>query len=84
MRSSSKGKSLVSFDVALTRRNTGSDGEVRDEITFVPTICYAGQADVAQFFKKGELVLVAGRLEAARDGSKAILIVAETVQVLKA
>jgi len=50
---------LANFDVAFTRRNTGSDGEDREEITFVPTIGYAKQADiVAKFFKKGEFSLV--------------------------
>jgi single-strand DNA-binding protein len=78
----SKGNAMASFDVVVTRRTT-TRGEAQETVTFVPVISYSKTADVVgQFFKKGDLVLVAGRLEAAKDGTKNLLLVGEVVQVL--
>lgn len=54
---------LVSFGVAVNRRYKGSDGEKKEETTFVEVNAWAKSAEfVAQYFRKGMPIYIEGRL----------------------
>lgn len=87
LRSLPSGASVVSFGVATNRVWKNQQGEKQEEVQFHNVVVFGKQADsVSQYLKKGDSVLVEGRIQTrnweAQDGTKRnkTEIVAERVQ----
>ena len=87
MRTTSTGKSVANFSIAVDKRFKGGDGE--DTADFFRVSCWEKTAEfVANYLTKGRLVAVDGRLQSrkytASDGSnrEVVEVVAENVQGL--
>ena len=87
MRTTSTGKSVASFSIAVDKRFKGADGE--DTADFFRVSCWEKTAEfVANYLTKGRLVAVDGRLQhrkyVASDGTnrEVVEVVAESVQGL--
>lgn len=83
------GTAVVNFTVAVNRRYTSQDGEIREETSFIPVVVWGKQAENCnQYLKKGSAVFVDGDLRQrsyeTQDGQKrsVIEVVAITVQFL--
>lgn len=68
------GMTILKGGLAHNQRFRNSNGETREKVTFVDFTIWGKQAETfAQFFFKGDQVLIEGRLELetwqARDGS---------------
>lgn len=81
------GGSVVNFTVATNRHWKDKDGVKQETTDYHKVVCFGKQADsVAQFMRKGNLVLCEGRLQTRswdkQDGTKGYQteIVADTVQ----
>ncbi len=89
-RKTSGGTSVCGFDIAVNRRFKGANGEPKDEVTFVSCEAWGKTAEnVCQYKKKGDAVLIEGRLKLdqwEKDGVKKqkLSVVCETVQFLGA
>ncbi|MDP3902128.1 MAG: single-stranded DNA-binding protein [bacterium] len=86
-RSLPSGASVASFSVATNRVWRDQQGQKKEEVQFHNVVVFGKQADsVVQYLKKGNSVLVEGRIQTrnwnAQDGSKKSRteIVAERVQ----
>ena len=56
------GSAIASFDIAVNRKWT-QDGEKKEEVTFVPITSFGKQAEtIGQYLKKGNPILIEGRL----------------------
>lgn len=66
LRHTTKGTPVCNFTIAVNRSWQSSEGERRQEATFVPTVAWNGYAEAIQkHFRKGDPILVEGRLQAA-------------------
>jgi len=65
------GKSMTTFGLALNRKYKDSQGELREDATFVDIVCWDKLAEnVAKYQTKGKRVYVEGRLQIdAVDGN---------------
>lgn len=82
---------ITSFAVAVNRKWTGKDGQVKEEVSFFDCDAWGKTGElVMQYLKKGRQVLVLGRLQQerweAQDGQKRskVKIVADNIQFLGA
>jgi single-strand DNA-binding protein len=83
------GSAVCNFGMALNRTYKGSNGEKKEEVTFVSIETWGKTAEACgEHLKKGSLVLVEGRLKlrewTSQDGQKRSMldVVAERVQFL--
>ena len=70
----SGGQAKARFSIAVNRRWKNKEGEKQEETSFIPVTAWGRQAEaIAQFFKKGDPILVEGRLRTfsyEKDGAK--------------
>ena len=67
------GQAVANLSVATSRRYTGSDGQPVDETTWFRVSVWGKQAEsVSQYVKKGQMVLVEGRLNPDSTGNPRI------------
>ena len=58
-----KGLAIAKLGIAVNRRWKSETGEVKEEVTFVDVDSFGKQAEtVAQYFRKGNSILIEGRL----------------------
>jgi single-strand DNA-binding protein len=58
------GTAVANFAIAVNRKWKDANGEVKEEVSFFDVDCWARGAEVvAQYFKKGNPILVQGRLK---------------------
>lgn len=63
LRSTTSGSSVCSFSVAVNRTFRGTDGENKEEVSFIDCTAWGKLGEmIAQYGKKGSGVLVSGRL----------------------
>ena len=63
LRTTTGGPSVCSFTVAVNRNYRGTDGEQKEEVSFIDCSAWGKLAEtIAQYGKKGNGVLVSGRL----------------------
>ncbi len=63
LRSTTTGNSVCSFSVAVNRTYRGTDGENKEEVSFIDCTAWGRLGEVvSQYAKKGTAVLVSGRL----------------------
>ena len=63
LRTTTGGSSVCSFTVAVNRNYRGTDGEQKEEVSFIDCSAWGKLAEtIAQYGKKGNGVLVSGRL----------------------
>ena len=68
MRYTPSGQAVTNFSVATNRRYTTSDGNQVDETTWFRVSCWGKTAEIVnQYYKKGNKVLVEGRLNPDRE-----------------
>lgn len=68
MRYTASGQAVTNFSVATNRRWTGKDGQVVDETSWFRISAWGKQAESCnQYLKKGNKVLVEGRLNPDRE-----------------
>ncbi len=68
MRYTPSGQAVTNFSVATNRRYTSSDGNQVDETTWFRVSTWGKQAEICnQYLKKGNKVLVEGRLNPDRE-----------------
>lgn len=80
-------KTVASFGIAINRKYKGSDGEQKEEATFVDIEAWGRTAElVAQYLAKGSPVFIEGRLKLDtwedKDGNKRskMKVVADSIQ----
>jgi len=88
LRTTPSGAHVTSFSVATNRNWTDKDGNKKEETEFHNIVAWGRQADVVnQFSKKGNLILVEGRLQTraweTKEGQtrKTTEIIAERIQL---
>ena len=69
------GRPVCNFGIALNRNFKDSEGNKREEVTFVDVECFGPRAEaVGRFFTKGRAIFVEGRLKLdqweSKDGEK--------------
>lgn len=63
LRYTPKGTAIAVFDIAINRSWKTETGEQKEEVVFVPITAFGRTAEViGQYFKKGGMILVEGRL----------------------
>ena len=90
LRRTSEGTSVTAFTIAVNRKTRGSDGNQKEDVSFVEVKAWEKTAeDVCRFLHKGRLVLVEGRLKQerwqAKDGGgprSKVIVQAQHVQFL--
>ena len=89
LRYTQTGTARTRFSIAINRSWRDRDGNMKEEVTFVPIVVWGPQAEhCANFLSKGRPVAVDGRLRIdsfeTQEGErkKVIEVVAETVQFL--
>lgn len=82
-------QAVGNFGLAINRRFKGSDGQMKEEVTFVDIECWGRTAELAgQYLVKGRAVFVEGRLKLDqwddKDGQKRqkLKVVADSLQFL--
>ena len=75
LRTTTSGNNVCSFAVAVNRTYKGSDGENKEEVSYIDCVAWGKLGEViAQYAKKGSGVLVSGRLSQrsyeSKDGVK--------------
>ena len=82
-------QAVANFGLAINRRFKGSDGQMKEEVTFVDVECWGRTAELAgQYLTKGRACFVEGRLKLDswddKDGQKRqkLKVVADSVQFL--
>jgi single-strand DNA-binding protein len=82
-------QAVANFGLAINRRFKGSDGQMKDEVTFIDIEAWGRTAElVGQYLTKGRACFVEGRLKLDnwddKDGQKRskIKVVADSVQFL--
>jgi single-strand DNA-binding protein len=64
MRYTPKGTAITKLGLALNRKWKSEDGTEHEEVTFVDCDAFGRTAEViAQYFRKGRLILIVGRLK---------------------
>ncbi len=64
LRYTPQGTAYASFDIALNRRWTDSDGNKQEKVVFVPVEAWRKQAEsISSYVQKGSPLLVEGRIE---------------------
>lgn len=64
LRTTPNGASVCSFSVAVNRVYKDSNGDQKEDVSFIDCSAWAGLAEmIAQYAKKGTSVLVSGRLD---------------------
>lgn len=64
-------RAVASFTVAVNRQWKDQNGEVRDDVTFIPVVVWGKGAEVCErYLKKGRGVLVEGRINVRSYESK--------------
>ena len=88
LRTTASGTHVVSFSVATNRNWTDKDGNRKEDTEFHNVVAWGRQADVVnQFSKKGNTILVEGRLQTrawdGKDGQsrRTTEIIAERIQL---
>ncbi|OGY61088.1 MAG: single-stranded DNA-binding protein [Candidatus Colwellbacteria bacterium RIFCSPLOWO2_12_FULL_46_17] len=88
LRTTPSGAHVTSFSIATNRNWADKDGNKREETEFHNIVAWGRQADVVnQFSKKGNLIMIEGRLQTrsweGKDGQtrKTTEIVAERIQL---
>jgi single-strand DNA-binding protein len=89
LRYTQNGTARTRFAIAINRKSRDREGNLREEVTFVPIVVWGSQAEnCANFLAKGRSVAVDGRLRIdtfeTKEGErkKVVEVVAETVQFL--
>ncbi|MFC1743325.1 single-stranded DNA-binding protein [Candidatus Riflebacteria bacterium] len=63
MRFTSSGQAMCKFDLAVNRPFKSSDGEWREEVTYIPIVVWGKQAESCdRYLKKGSQTAVHGRI----------------------
>ena len=71
VRMMSSGRPVCNFGLALNRNYKDSEGNKKEEVTFVDVECFGPRAEaVARFFTKGRPIFVEGRLKLDQWESK--------------
>ena len=71
LRMMSNGRPVCNFGLALNRNYKDSEGNRKEEVTFVDVECFGPRAEaVAKFFTKGRSIFVEGRLKLDQWESK--------------
>ncbi len=71
VRMMSNGRPVCNFGLALNRSYKDSEGNRKEEVTFVDVECYGPRAEaVGKFFTKGRAIFVEGRLKLDQWESK--------------
>lgn len=71
VRMMSSGRPVCNFGLALNRNYKDSDGNKKEEVTFVDVECFGPRAEaVGRFFSKGRPIFVEGRLKLDQWESK--------------
>jgi single-strand DNA-binding protein len=71
VRMMSNGRPVCNFGLALNRNYKDSEGNRKEEVTFVDVECFGPRAEaVAKFFSKGRSIFVEGRLKLDQWESK--------------
>lgn len=75
LRTTTSGTNVCSFSVAVNRTYKGTDGENKEEVSYIDCVAWGKLGEViAQYAKKGSSVLVSGRLNQrsfeGKDGVK--------------
>lgn len=79
-------QTVAKFSVAVNRRWKGANGEVQEQVDFIPVVVWGAMAELAEkYLTKGAGVLVEGRISVRsyeKDGQKryATEIVAQSLQ----
>ncbi len=88
LRTTPSGAHVASFSVATNRNWTDKDGNKREEAEFHNIVAWGRQAEVVnQFSKKGNLIMIEGRLQTrsweGKDGQtrKTTEVIAERIQL---
>lgn len=72
LRSTTTGKSVGSFSLAVNRNWTAEGGKKMEEVTYIEVTAFAKQAEtLAEYVKKGNQLLVEGRLRNSEWDDKA-------------
>ncbi|OUU43776.1 MAG: single-stranded DNA-binding protein [Verrucomicrobia bacterium TMED56] len=67
----SNGRPVCNFGLALNRNYKDSEGNRKEEVTFVDVECYGPRAEaIGRFFSKGRSIFVEGRLKLDQWESK--------------
>ena len=67
----SSGRPVCNFGLALNRNYKDSEGNKKEEVTFVDVECFGPRAEaVARFFSKGRPIFIEGRLKLDQWESK--------------
>lgn len=67
----SSGRPVCNFGLALNRNYKDSEGNKKEEVTFIDVECFGPRAEaVARFFSKGRPIFVEGRLKLDQWESK--------------
>lgn len=89
LRTLPNGSAVANFGLAINRRWKGSDGETKEETTFIDIECWGRTGELAsQYLRKGSSCLIQGRIKFEtwddKDGGKRSRhkAVAETLQFL--
>jgi len=71
VRMMSSGRPVCNFGLALNRNYKDSEGNKKEEVTFVDVECFGPRAEaVARFFSKGRPIFIEGRLKLDQWESK--------------
>jgi single-strand DNA-binding protein len=71
VRMMSSGRPVCNFGIALNRSYKDSEGNKREEVTFVDVECFGPRAEaVGRFFSKGRPIFIEGRLKLDQWESK--------------
>jgi single-strand DNA-binding protein len=71
LRRTSSGTPVTAFTIAVNRKTRGSDGNQKEDVSFVEIKAWEKTAeDVCRFLHKGRLVLVEGRIKQERWEAK--------------
>jgi len=89
MRYTADGAAVTNFNVAASRRYTGSDGERKEETEWFRVVAFRKLAELcSQYLQKGRRVYIEGRLQTrsweGQDGQKRFTteVIAQDVQFL--
>lgn len=89
LRYTSSGTARTRFSIAVNRQYKDSSGQLQEEVTFVPIVTWASQAEnCANYLSKGRSVAVDGRLRidsfenAEGERRKVVEVIASSVQFL--
>lgn len=64
MRTTPSGQSVANFSLAVSRSWKGQDGQMQDQTSFINCVAWGKAGEIiAQYVKKGDALLVSGRLD---------------------